>query len=300
MNILGITQLPPNYARDTSAVLVVDGKVVAAAAEERFSRIKHHAGFPFNAIEFVLGKGSLKREDIEYIVIPWENVGLLSSIKAKWKEIKLGQLYYKLLYKKPGAIRDVKQEDIVDINKVFPNAKIKLYGHELSHASSTYRSSGFDKAVVISLDGEGVDAGNLCSGGIFIGNKGVLQSVSYNPLDASFGYFYGAVTETLGFKHLDGEGKTMGLAAYGNPEICYNELMELAPQIDGIKVRRCNNKNFTREIGFGYPGIYDNTFFHFLYSPYLKYLKERYDAKNLAAAAQKILEEKVTELVTYI
>jgi carbamoyltransferase len=296
MNILGITQTPPNFARDTSAVLLSDGVLIGAVAEERFSRIKHHAGYPFNSIKYLLKEAKLKNRDIDYVVIPWGSSSRLNSLGEKWREFKLGQIY--------NSIRGIKSKRInanvekVSLENEFPNAKIMKFDHEFSHASSSYRASGFNKALIITLDGEGVDQKKLTSGGIFIGNKGELETLELFPMSASFGYFYGAVTDELGFKHCDGEGKTMGLAAYGDSAKCYDELEIICPQINGIKVNRCKNSDAKKDIGFGYFGVYNNVFFHNLANPYIRYLKDRYGDKNLAAAAQKILEDKIVQLIT--
>ncbi len=296
MNIIGITHGSPHYAHDTSAVLVSDGEVVAADAEERFSRKKHHSGYPRNAIEYVLKEGGIEKEDVDYVVVPWPNASYFSKLREKWSELKLGEIIGKLRGMRPMRIND--NAEIVHYGKEFPNAKIRKIDHELSHASSTYRSSGYNKALIITIDGDGVDKGMLSSGGVFVGNNGEIECLTISPLSGSLGYFYSAVTDELGFKCFDGEGKTMGLAAYGDPGICYDKLTALAPVVDGLKTKGCKNRDMRINIGLGFHGRYDNYFFKYFSNPYLRYLKNRYGHKNLAAAAQKILEDRVIELVS--
>ncbi len=224
-SILGISA----FYHDSAAALLVDGKIKAAAQEERFTRVKHDSSYPFNAVNFVLKYSNLKLSEVNQIIffekpfLKFERLletyvavapkGFLSFIKSipLWLKYKLFQKNY--LYNK------LKQHDInfKDKNKIF------FSEHHLSHAASAFFPSPFDEAVVLTADGVGEWATTTVA--IGKGNKLEIKKEIHFP--HSLGLLYSAFTYYLGFKVNSGEYKLMGLAPYGNPiytEKIYNML----------------------------------------------------------------------------
>ncbi len=216
MNILGISA----YYHDSAAALVVDGRIVAAAQEERFTRKKHDAGFPANAVKYCLHESGLTLSAIDHVVfydkpfLKFERLletyygsapkGLMSFVNSMpiWLKEKLF-LKQELI----DALQVI--EPIKDIGKrlLFPE-------HHLSHAASAYYPSPFDEAAILTIDGVGEWATlSICHG------KGkdieVLKELRFPH---SVGLLYSAFTYFLGFRVNSGEYKLMGLAPYGNPD----------------------------------------------------------------------------------
>lgn len=216
MKILGISA----YYHDSAAALVVDGKIVSAAQEERFTRKKHTAEFPAQAIQFCLQYSGLNLNELDAVVfydkpfLKFERLletyfafapkGLLSFLKAMpvW-------LSEKLFLKK--RIRD-------ELKKIgnFDTEKLKLLftEHHLSHAASAFYPSPFKEAAVLTIDG----VGEWCTASLGYGKDGKLELVKEMNFPNSVGLLYSAFTYYLGFAVNSGEYKLMGLAPYGNPD----------------------------------------------------------------------------------
>ncbi len=215
MKILGISA----FYHDSAACLLIDGKIIAAAQEERFTRIKHDANYPFNAIEFVLGFAKLKLNEIDKIVffekpflkferlletyVSFAPKGFLSFSKAipLWIKEKLFQK--KLLFDK------LRQHDdnYKNINKIF------FSNHHLSHAASAFFPSPFDEALILTADG----VGEWATTTIAFGSKNKLEILKEIHFPHSLGLLYSAFTYYTGFRVNSGEYKLMGLAPYGKP-----------------------------------------------------------------------------------
>ena len=213
MIILGINA----YHADSSAAIFVDGKMIAAIEEERFTRVKHWAGFPELAIAFCLKEAGIGYADVDYYAIGRDP-------KAKF----LKKLLY--LAKNPGgsfaAVKDrlgnskkvasIDQE-LARISGLPADAftgKIKNVEHHRSHIASAFFASPFDKAACLTIDGSGDFTTTMTA--IGDGNNiTVLESVDFPH---SIGIFYTAFTQLLGFPHYGDEYKVMGMAPYGNRE----------------------------------------------------------------------------------
>ena len=208
--ILGINA----YHGDSSACLLKDGKLIAAAEEERFKRIKHWAGFPADAIKFCLKDNKLSLEDLDYIAIN-------SDPKA--------QLFKKLKYTirhRPepkfllDRLRNKKNRMSIEaeLRNIFPDnnfsGKIQHIEHHLCHLASSYLVSPFNSSVAISVDGFGDFAS--AAWGICQDDKIKIENRVFFP--DSLGIFYQAMTQFLGFPHYGDEYKVMGMAAYGVPK----------------------------------------------------------------------------------
>jgi carbamoyltransferase len=214
-NILGISA----FYHDSAASLVMNGSIVAAAQEERFSRIKHDQKFPKNAIKYVLDEGKIKLNEIDYIVffekpfLKFERLleTYLAFAPKGFKSFSLAMpiwLREKLFQKK--FLFDYLQE--LDLN--FTDIKkIKFSEHHYSHAASAFYPSPFDEAIILTLDGVGEWATTTLAHGK--GNKVTMLKEIHFP--HSLGLLYSAFTYYTGFKVNSGEYKVMGLAPYGKP-----------------------------------------------------------------------------------
>ncbi len=222
MNILGISA----FYHDSAAALLQDGKIVAAAHEERFSRVKHDARFPDNAIAYCLREGGIDAAGIEFVcyydkpMLTFERLmetylafaprGIRSFAKALplW-------LHHKLHIRR--AIREGLGEGFA--------GKVLFSRHHLSHAASAFYPSPFDEAAILTIDGVGEWSTTTLGAGS--GNRIDLHKEIRFP--HSLGLLYSAFTYYLGFKVNSGEYKLMGLAPYGEPK--YVDLI-LAKLID--------------------------------------------------------------------
>ena len=227
-SILGISA----FYHDSAAALIVNGDIVAAAQEERFSRKKHDPRYPFNAINFVLSEGKLKLSEVDHIVffekpfLKFER--LLETYMAFapkgfqsfslsmpiWLREKLFQK--KFLFEKLQK-HDEKFKDIT---------KIKFSEHHYSHAASAFYPSPFKEAVVLTLDG----VGEWATTTVAIGKDNNLEMIKEIHFPHSLGLLYSAFTYYTGFKVNSGEYKVMGLAPYGKPkykDLIIKELMDL-------------------------------------------------------------------------
>jgi carbamoyltransferase len=213
--ILGISA----FYHDSAAAIVVDGKLIAAAQEERFTRIKHTEVFPTNAVRFCLEEAGLSIDELDAVVF---------YDKPLLKFERLLQTYYSFAPK--GLISFLKAMPVWLNEKLFLRKKIKdglmqvetyqknklkmlFTEHHLSHAASAYFSSQFDEAAILTIDG----VGEWCTASIGIGKGNSIELIKELNFPHSVGLLYSACTYYLGFKVNSGEYKLMGLAPYGNP-----------------------------------------------------------------------------------
>ncbi len=214
-SILGISA----FYHDSAATILIDGKIIAAAQEERFTRKKHDSTYPFNAIEFVLDYSKLKLSDVDQIIffekpflkferlletyVAFAPSGFISFCKAMpiWLKEKLFQK--KLLF------NELKRHDknFKDENKIF------FSDHHLSHAASAFFPSPFQKSIVLTADG----VGEWATTTVAIGKDNDLEIKKEIHFPHSLGLLYSAFTYYTGFKVNSGEYKLMGLAPYGTP-----------------------------------------------------------------------------------
>ncbi len=210
MHILGISC----FYHDAAAALLRDGRLVAAAEEERFSRVKHDFGFPGRAVEFCLRKGEIATGDLDYVVF-YEKPFL-----------KFERILLTVLQTFPRSLR-VFQEAMINwfgdklwvkgiIHKRLrvPLERILFVEHHVSHAASAYFASPFDEAAILTVDGVGEWATTTM--GWAKGSEIVLEREQRFP--HSLGLLYSAFTAYLGFEINEGEYKVMGMAPYGEPK----------------------------------------------------------------------------------
>ena len=215
VTILGISA----FYHDSAACLIKDGEIIAAAQEERFTRVKHDSSYPFNAIEFVLKFSNLKLNDVNHIVffekpflkferlletyVAFAPKGFLSFSKAIPLWIK------EKLFQKNFLFNELKRHD--------PNYQsdknIFFSEHHLSHAASAFYPSPFEEAIIITADG----VGEWATTTVAIGKKNKIDIKKEITFPHSLGLLYSAFTYFAGFKVNSGEYKLMGLAPYGKP-----------------------------------------------------------------------------------
>jgi carbamoyltransferase len=179
---------------DAAAALIIDGKIVSAIEEERLNRIKHSDKFPVEAIKFVLSQAGIRFQDLDQICY----YGLPNYFFDKGEPVPLA-----------GKIQEVTREAFgceIDEKKLY------FVHHHLAHAVSTYYMSGFERSLVLSIDGQGDDI----SGMVLNGEGKKLDVLNKYSIPNSLGIYYLNVIYMLGYKQFD-EYKVMGLAPYGNP-----------------------------------------------------------------------------------
>ena len=214
--ILGISA----FYHDSAATIIKDGKIIAAAQEERFTRIKHDPSFPTNSIKFVLKYCNIKLSNIDHIIFfekPFLKFERLLETyvafapKGFWQFTKSMPLWLKnKLFQKKQILDDLKKinNSFIDENKLF------FSEHHLSHAASAFYPSPFNEAIILTADG----VGEWATTTVAIGRGNELEIVKELHFPHSLGLLYSAFTYYTGFKVNSGEYKLMGLAPYGEPK----------------------------------------------------------------------------------
>ena len=209
MYILGLSY----YYHDSSAALLCDGEIVAAAAEERFSRLKHDSGFPQLAVEFVLRQQGITIADVDYVVF-------YEKPFVKFERMLISAM---ATFPRSAAVfRESMQRWVTDklwIKSMMtrrlgiPGAKILFCDHHMSHAASSYFTSPFDESAILTVDGAGEWA--TATMGVGRGNK--IEIIKEMRFPHSVGLLYSAFTAYCGFEINEGEYKLMGMHPYGKP-----------------------------------------------------------------------------------
>lgn len=223
--ILGINA----YHGDSSACLVRDGQLIAAAEEERFRRIKHWAGLPTQAINYCLASGGIRLSEVDHI-----------TINRRPGVNNLRRLAFVLMQRPhPGLIfnrlRNIRKAATIEsaLGEAFPHDPIKArvhhVEHHLAHLASTFFVSPFPEAVVVSVDGFG-DFASVAWG---LGRRNGIRIDGRVYFPHSLGIFYSALTQYLGFPYYGDEYKVMGLAPYGEPRFLEQMRQVVLLQNDG-------------------------------------------------------------------
>jgi carbamoyltransferase len=217
LTILGLSGA---VSHDPSAALYIDGKLVAAAEEERFVRDKHAKNrMPYEAAKFCLEFANIKPGDVDAVAIPFAPISIFE--KARWHYAK--RYWYApdrgldaLLTGNRRYHRYKKRIEwcLVQLGFDLSKTEIVPVEHHLAHASSAYHCSGFqEKTAILGIDGKGEYATTFFG----YGENGRIHKIKEFFDPDSLGGLYGAITEYLGFEMLDGEYKVMGMAPYGDP-----------------------------------------------------------------------------------
>ena len=221
MKILGISC----YYHDAAAALIDDGVAIAAAAEERLSRIKHDSSFPKKSINFCLEKAKIKADDLDYVVfyekpfLKFERITLTSLATAPGARGMFVDAYKSWLKSKLWIKSQIASELKI------PPTKILFSQHHVSHAAAAFYTSPFKTAALLTIDGVGEWTTTAWGNGE--ANKITLNNEIRFP--HSIGLFYSAITQFLGFQINEGEFKVMGLSPYGKPKYV-NKLRQLINQ----------------------------------------------------------------------
>ena len=209
MYILGVNA----YHADASAAIVCDGRLVAAAEEERFNRIKHCAGFPYQAVKYCLDAAGIRPEEITYIAIARDTRARID--KKILYAMKIPQMALRRLAPQ-GKFATIKEEvaKALGVDPLKLTADVTRVEHHKAHLASSFFVSGFDEAALLSIDGLGDFASTMWG----VGRDNVMSIAGAIAFPHSLGFFYTALTQYLGFWKYGDEYKVMGLASYGQPE----------------------------------------------------------------------------------
>lgn len=292
MHILGLSA----YYHDSAAALLVDDAIVAAAQEERFTRLKHDAGFPAQAIDFCLRQAGLTLDAVDHIVFYDKPLLKFERLLETWLTFAprgLGAF----LKAAPVWLREklflehLLETDLSAFGGQRPVVPRLLYcEHHLSHAASAFYPSPFPEAVVLTLDG----VGEWATTSLALGQGNALQIVREIHFPHSLGLLYSAFTQYTGFRVNSGEYKLMGLAPYGHPRFAQTILDEL------IDLK--NDGSFRldmRYFGYGSGLTMTNERFHQLFggAPLAPDATPGQREMDLAASVQAVVEEAVRRLV---
>ena len=294
-SILGISA----FYHDSAACILIDGKIVAAAQEERFTRKKHDPTYPHNAIEFVLKYANLKLSEVNQIVffekpfLKFERLletyvafaprGFVSFAKAMpiWIKEKLFQK--NLLFNK---LKKHDQNFKSDENIFFSD-------HHLSHAASAFFPSPFDEAVVLTADG----VGEWATTTVAVGKASSLEIKKEIHFPHSLGLLYSAFTYYTGFKVNSGEYKLMGLAPYGNS--IYEDKVKQLLDLKNDGTFRLNQKYFSYATGLTMTNEkFNNLFGQKPRNPKTEKITQFH--MDIAASIQKVTEEIMINLAKSI
>ncbi len=311
MKVLGISPLD----KDATASLVEDGRVLFAAAEERYSRRKQHAGFPHQAIAAALAATGISPAEIDLVAYPFfdwrrevelierglaeearlhgrnqidlrpglaaaktripERAGDIFGLRSPNARMEKGPLK-ELLYRAAGvsprlsgwvahrssrawaraaarAHRHWNRELEAALAELGIGAKLKRYEHHLSHAANSYLTSGFDRALIVTLDGYG----SGLSGSIGVGEGGSIRRLHDFHFPFSLGTYYESVTSSLGYNPTRHGGKIVGLAAYGDPSVLGDVLLARFDRSRPGDLRMLQNLNlyFSRHVASHFPMV---------------------------------------------
>ena len=294
-SILGISA----FYHDSAACILVDGEIIAAVQEERFTRKKHDSSYPYNAIEFVLNYSNLKLSEVSQIVffekpflkferlletyVAFAPKGFLSFSKSMplWLKEKL--------FQKNLLFNQLKRHD----KNYNSDKNIFFSDHHLSHAASAFFPSPFEQAVVLTADG----VGEWATTTLAVGKANDLKIKKEIHFPHSLGLLYSAFTYYIGFKVNSGEYKLMGLAPYGKP--IHEKKIKQLIDIKDDGTFRLNQKYFNYATGLTMTNDkFNNLFDHKRRDPNNEKLTQFH--MDIAASIQKVTEEIMIKLAKSI
>lgn len=211
-----------NYGHDSSACIIIDGKIVAAIAEERLTRAKNDASFPLSAISWCLEWAGVKSEDLDMVVSAGRNLRLdtraffdfppNSGVEATGLKSRIKGTIRDRYFSGLGVIKGDLPLYCKKI-KLRSDCKVITVEHHLAHAASAYYTAGLGdkKTLIVTMDG----IGDVTSCALWRGENNRITPIRSYGGESSIGWFYGNATEGLGWRHGSDEWKVMGLAPYG-------------------------------------------------------------------------------------
>ncbi len=284
MYVLGIN----SYLHESSAALIIDGRVIFAAEEERFSRIKMDARFPKLAIQAALDHAGIRFSDLDGVAFGWNHAGVtpLHTLRSTLT----GKLPFSGHYIADSFLAAARELYSGNGRRTLERAfgpvrsdQLFFIDHHEAHAWSAYGLSGFDEALVLVMDGRGSHQSTT----LYHGRGESLVPVKTIDYPNSLGSFYEAFTDVLGFQRHNDEWKVMGLAAYGQPTFDLSDV---------IRVTHGGYKVDTHLVCGSWWDDLDPMIKKFgpRGNPEIQITEEQ---RNLAASAQHALEQAVFELV---
>lgn len=304
MTILGINA----YHADASASLLIDGKLIVAIEEERFTRSKHWAGFPVQSIIFCLKEANISLSDIDYIAIGrdpktklFKKLRFLLSSPIHAFRYALTRLHNA---KKVSSIEEILMQVDTSCSLDVLKKKIVQVEHHRAHLASAFYPSPFHEAAVLSIDG----AGDFSTTMLGMANGISLEVLESIDFPHSLGVFYTAMTQLLGFPYYGDEYKIMGLAPYGNPIYvdALRDVIQIIP--DGLFKL---NLNYFQSPHKGYV-YYSEDNLPLVHSLFNEKMEMRFGMlrkkdepltqyhKDLAASVQRITEEVIFHVLNYL
>lgn len=303
MIILGLNA----YHADSSAAIFVNGKMIAAAEEERFTRTKHWAGFPAKAIQFCLDTAGVSLEQVNHIAIGRDpNAKNFEKLKFLLQKpiSSLGFVKDRFFNQKKVSSLEAEFQQHFGIATSLIQPKIHQVEHHRSHLASAFFASPFDNAALLSIDGSGDFSTTMI--GVGKGNKmEVIDSLNFPH---SIGIFYTAFTQLLGFPHYGDEYKVMGLAPYGQPTLTDKVKQVIKTTSDGLfrldlSYFRDAHKGF---VTYGndhiptVPPLYGEKMMQLFGTVRKKEEPLTQYHKDLAASVQKVTEEIIFHILTQL
>lgn len=325
-----------HIGHDATATLINDrGEILAAVAEERLTRVKYHMGFPRMAVQEVLSIAGIEAKDVDVVAGSTKRMLFPDTpdynalfFEKDLNKIKANDYFNRPMKGKVKAILDLAKSNLVKGKPVSPeayrsateqlsidlqkeelasmglgHADFKVYDHHASHAASAFYASGCSDALIITMDGAG---DGLCATASIAEPGKPIQRLSGASDLVSPGRLYSEVTGFVGFKRLRHEGKITGLAAYGNPDRFYEvfrSFVRFNPQTEQFEYNKAEQqallskfqtlKRILKDRATSPPHVAE--FYDFLEAN----CDPKADMKDLAAAAQKLLEEIAVEYVRH-
>ena len=292
MYILGLTTLG-----DSAATLIHDGEIIAAAEEERFSRRKHHSGFPYQATQYCLEEAGIKIGDVAHVGLYWKPWVLRHKAMQALKSAVISRDMFKARVDRGVAqvgesyLGMLRHPQLIRKHFGPGNFRFHFLEHHQCHAASAFFVSGFDRAAILTWDGTGEDTSTLFTQG----DDKQIKVLKRIKLPHSLGQFYSAVTNFIGFDMFAGdEWKVMGLAAYGKPEY-YDFFAQKVLTVNGDYDYHLNIRVLDHHLAKHYQ--FSDEISRYLGPPRRadEELTERH--WNIAASAQKVLEDTGLHLV---
>jgi len=285
------------YEHNSSACVIIDGKIVAAIAEERLSRVKNDATFPIHSIRWCMEWAGVKDNEIDLVVSAGKSLRLdvhsffdfpseVFSPKERLK-LRVKQAIRSKHFRGMGAV-DGELPLYCEKIKLRQDCRVVLVEHHLAHAASAYYTAGLgdQKTLIVTMDGIG-DA-TTCA--LWRGVNNRIEPIRSYGHDASIGWFYGNATEGLGWRHGSDEWKVMGLAPYGTPK---------PGSLDGFhpifaEGKLANAHDYGR---FDIWRDHGSLHFHGKEASDLGQIAERMGRENFSAEVQRVVEEQMMAFI---
>jgi len=282
----------------SSACILKDGEIIAAAAEERFTRIKSDNSFPHNAIRYCLSETGITFSELNSISSGWNPVYYMrKSSQTQVQTFKDRGLFLHYIINELGSANyskpftDLQQTINLDDNS---SIKIEFPDHHLSHAAYVYYFSGFSSSLIITLDG----FGEIHSGGTFRFSESSQETIALSKFPHSMGMIYSTFTEFLGFRSNLDEWKVMALAAKGNDSVYKKEVDKLIKIGDESFNKMVEvDLSFFDYFNFFTPNYYSDKLISIFGKPRKKDKDLEQRHYDIASALQTVVEQKVISLI---